>query len=157
MISVDFTKLSRRQLIAHFERERQAWLEAGMSEADIFRIHFGEITGNGRGGDYRMWLDERKHIRADRKYSYGTPVTIHDTDDSLWIVNGYSELDDVEFNIDLKVAFSKLTELQRFCFVEAVMNDRKQQVIADDLGIKQQVVGRHIKAAKEKLKKYFSG
>ena len=37
----------------HFEQERQEWLSVVMSEADIFRIHFGTEKENGKGGDYR--------------------------------------------------------------------------------------------------------
>ena len=32
---------SRKALFALFDKERQEWLDAGMSEADIFKIHFG--------------------------------------------------------------------------------------------------------------------
>lgn len=49
--SIDFTKLSRKSLMKHFECERQEWLIFGMSEADIFRIHFGD---DGKGGDYAI-------------------------------------------------------------------------------------------------------
>ncbi|MCL2188189.1 MAG: hypothetical protein FWC16_10465 [Defluviitaleaceae bacterium] len=86
MNHTDFIKLSREQLLEHFEQERQAWLKAGMSEADIFRIHFGEESENGRGGDYRVWLNERKQTRPDRKYAPGTPVAIDAVDpDGAWI------------------------------------------------------------------------
>ena len=57
----DFTKLNKKALLENFEQERQEWLAAGMSEADIFKIHFGELDENGKlvrlkdscyGGDY---------------------------------------------------------------------------------------------------------
>ena len=156
VIKTDITKLSRKQIIEHFERERQEWLSAGMNEADIFRIHFGELSDDGRSGDYRMWLNERKHIRPDHKYAPGMPVAIDAVDpDGTWISGGYGGLDNAEFAIDLETALSTLTELQRFCFVEVMLSDRTQQSIADELGIKQQVVDKHIRAAKKKLKIFF--
>ena len=158
MIYPDYSKLTRRQLKEHFEREREEWLSAGMSEADIYRIHFGEENENGRGGDYREWLNERKHVRPDRKYAPGTPAAIDTVDpDGAWISGGRGGLDDAEFNIDFEAAMSSLTELQRFCFVEVALNDRTQQSVADELKIKQQVVDKHIRAAKKKLKIFFSG
>ena len=125
MNNPDFTKLSRKQLMEHFERERQEWLEAGMSDADIFRVHFGEESENGRGGDYRLWLDERRHTRPDHKYSPGTPVAIDAVDpNGAWISDGRSGLDDVEFNIDFETAMASLTDSQRFCFVEVELNSK---------------------------------
>ena len=158
MISTDFTKLSREQLMENFEQERQEWLTAGMSEVDIFRIHFGTEEENGKGGDYRTWLDERKHTRSDRKYAPGTPVAIDTVDPSgAWISGGRSGLDDAEFGIDFESALSKLTESQRLCFVEVALNDRTQQSVADELGVRQQIVNKHIRAAKKKLKIFFFG
>ena len=156
MINTDFTKLSRKQLIEHFEQERQEWLAAGMSEADIFRIHFGEGNEKGRGGDYRMWLDKRKHTRPDRKYSTGAPVSIDAVDrEGAWIGDGCKELDIVEFNIDFEVALSTLTELQRFCFVSAVVNGMTHQSIADVLKTTRQNVDKHVRAATKKIKSFF--
>jgi RNA polymerase sigma factor (sigma-70 family) len=140
----------------HFEQERREWLEMGMNEADIFRVHFGDEPDEKFGGDYRVWLDERSRIRPDHKYAPGTPVAIDTADpDNAWISSGRSGLDDVEFNIDLEAALLKLTELQKFCFLEAVLKDRTQQSVADELGVKQQAVEKHIKAAKNKLKNFF--
>ena len=157
MNSPDFRKLSREQLMKHFEEERQDWLEAGMDEADISRIHFGEENENGRGGDYRMWLDERKHTRPDRKYAPGTPVAIDAVDpNGAWISGGRGGLDDAEFNIDFESALAKLTELQRFCFVELEMNDRTQESVAKEIGKSRANVKYAIGAAKKNLKKYFS-
>ena len=154
----DFKTLSRERLMEHFEQERQEWLAAGMDEASIYRIHFGEADENGRGGDYRIWLNERKHTRPDRKYAPGTPVAIDAIDpEGAWISGGCGGFDDVEFDIDLKAALSQLTESQRFCFVEIVMNNRTQQSVANDLRVKQQVVDRHTKAAKKKLQIFFMG
>lgn len=80
----------------YFERERQKWLNVGMNEADVFRIHFGEDDENGRGGDYRAWLDERKFSRADRKYAPGTPAAIDAVDpDRAWISGGRGRLDNI--------------------------------------------------------------
>jgi RNA polymerase sigma factor (sigma-70 family) len=163
----DFTKLNKNALLEHFEKERQQWLAEGMSEAAIFRIHFGELDGDGKlkkptggqyGGDYQVWLDERKHTRPDHKYAPGAPVAIDTVDpNNAWISDGRSGMDETEFKIDLEAALSKLTPQQRICFVEVVLRERTQQAIADELGITQQGVVNHIKAAKKKLKNYFQG
>ena len=156
MISTDFHRMSRKQLVEHFEQERQEWLVAGMSEADIFRIHFGEEAENGRGGDYRVWLDERKRVRPDHKYAPGIPAIIDTVDpEGAWISSGRGGLDDVEFNIDLEAALSTLTKSQRFCFVEVILNNRTQQEIAAELGIAQPNVFKHVNNSKKKLKNFF--
>ena len=157
MDNLDFTKLNRKQLIQHFEHERQIMLKAGMSEADIFRIHFGQEHESGRGGDYRMWLNERKHIRPDHKYAPGSPVSF-ETADSFGSLIGSdcAGLSEVEINYDLNAALAKLTPLQRSCFIESKLNGMTQQEIADKLGVSQQCVLKHINAAKKKLQKVFS-
>jgi len=152
----NFKKLSREQLMEHFEQERQEWLKAGMSDADIHRIHFGEESENGRGGDYRMWLDERKHTRPDHKYAPGTPVAIDAVDpESAWISGGRGGLDDAEFNIDFESAFSQLTDLQRRSFIEVRLNGRTQADVASDLGVSRESVKQAIVGAVKKLKKFF--
>ena len=167
MANQDFAKLSKKELLEHFENERQEWLALGMSEADIFRIHFGEVDEYGKlikpkdgsyDGDYLLWLAERKHTRPDHKYAPGTPVAIDTIDpDGAWISGGRSGIDEAELNVDLEAALSTLTELQMFCFVEVVLDERTQQSVADELGIKQQVVDKHIRAAKKKIKNIFQG
>ncbi len=153
-----YETLSRKALLERFERERKEWLEAGMSDEDIYRIHFGESDEKGRGGDYGVWLAERGHIRPDHKYAPGTPVAIDAVDpDGVWVSGGHGGLDEVEFNIDLDKALSELTHLQRVCFVEVELRKRTQQSVARGLGVKQQVVDRHIRAAKKKLKIFFGG
>jgi hypothetical protein len=162
----DFTKLSKKALLKAFEQEREELLAAGMSEADIFKIHYGEIDENGNinrpkdgsyGGDYLAWLDERKHTRSDHKYAPGTPVALDAVDpDGAWISSGRGGIDDVDFSIDLEAALSALTELQRFCFVEVVMNERTQESVAAEIGKTRANVMYAIGAAKNNLKKYFS-
>ena len=156
MNNTDITKLSRKQLMEHFEQERQEWLSAGMNEADIFRIHFGEENENGRGGDYRVWLDERKRVRPDHKYAPGTPVAIDTVDpDGAWINGGMGGIDESEFNIDLEAALSTLTELQRKSFVEVRLNERTQAEVAEELGVSRESIKQAIAGALKKLKKYF--
>jgi RNA polymerase sigma factor (sigma-70 family) len=158
MNNPDYAKLSRKQLLEQMEIERQEWLALGMTEADVYRMHFGEEHEGGKGGDYAVWLSERRHTRSDRKYAPGTPVAIDTADpDGVWIHDRRSSPDAVEFNVDLEAALSTLTELQRFCFVEVAVNDRTQQSVADELQIAQQTVDRHIRAAKKKLQKIFQG
>jgi len=157
MKNPNFKKLSREQLLEHFEQERQEWLKIGMSEADIFRIHFGDESENGKGGDYRLWLDERKHTRPDRKYAPGTPVAIDAVDpEAAWISGGRGGLDESEFNMDFEAALLTLTDAQRYCFVEVVLNDRSYSSVAKDLAKHHSTVQEAVRAAKEKIKKYFS-
>lgn len=44
-----------------------------------------------------------------------------------------------------------LTERQRYCFLQHVLEQRKQREIAAELGVHESVVSRHIARAKEKL------
>ena len=158
MDTPNFKKLSRKQLMEHFEQERQEWLSAGMNDADIFRIHFGEENENGKGGDYRLWLNERKHTRTDHKYAPGAPIAIDAVDpNSAWISGGKGGIDDTEFNIDFETALALLTDSQRYCFVEVVLNDRTQLSVAADLGISQPGVKHHLTGAIKKLKNFFKG
>jgi RNA polymerase sigma factor (sigma-70 family) len=153
----DFIRLSRKQLLEHFECERQEWLVAGMSEADIYRVHFGEENEKGRGGDYRVWLNERKHVRPDHKYAPGVPTAIDTVDpNGAWISGGRGGMDDVEFQTDLEAAMSTLTPLQRSSFIEVRLNGRTQAAVADELGVSRDSVKQAINGAAKKLKKYFS-
>jgi hypothetical protein len=155
--NTDITKLSRKQLIEHFGQERREWLAAGMSEADIFRVHFGEETENGRGGDYRVWLNERKHTRADHKYAPGTPVAIDAVDpEGAWIDGGRGGLDDVEFGIDIETVFSTLTELQRKSFTGVRLNGRTQADVANELGVSRESIKQALNGALKKLIKFFA-
>jgi len=157
MNSTDITKLTRKQLKEHLEQERREWLAEGMSEADIFLIHFGEPGSNGRGGDYRIWLDERRHTRPDHKYAFGSPVAVDTVDPGgAWISSGRGGLDDVEFDHDLEIALAKLTDFQRTCFIEVRFNDRTQVDVAGELGISRESVKQAVNGALKKLKKYFS-
>jgi hypothetical protein len=149
----DFTKLSRKALFIALERERQSWLEAGMSEADIFRIHFGDC---GKGGDYGVWLAERKHIRTDHKYCPGAPLSLEKADpEGVWIPDRRNELGDIETQIDVANALGTLTELQRFCFIEICLNGRSYRDVAYECGRHFTTIAGTVKAAKEKIKKYF--
>lgn len=162
----DFTKLSKKALFNQFEQERQEWLAEGMSEADIFKIHFGELDENGKlikpkngsyGGDYLIWLSERKHTRPDHKYSPGTPFAIDAVDpDGAWISGGRSGIDDADFKIDLENSLSKLTELQRACFVEVKLESKTQADVAAELGVSRESVKQAIAGALKKLRNIFS-
>ena len=157
MNATDITKLSRKQLFDYFEQERQEWLTAGISEAVIYRIHFGEPGENGRGGDYRMWLNERRHTRPDHKYAPGTAVAIDTVDpDGAWISGGRGGLDEVEYDIDLERAMSMLTDLQRASFVGVRLKGRTQAAVAHELGVSRESVKQAVEGALKKLRKFFS-
>jgi len=156
MNGIDITTLKRKQLIEHFEKERQEWLALGVSEADIFRIHFGEYDENGRGGDYRIWLDERRHTRSDHKYASGVPLSF---DDSAFINDLYAdrcdEIDNVDFSIDMERAFVTLTELQKKYVIQVFVNGFSYADLAKKDNISETAIRKHIKLALPKLKKYF--
>ena len=156
MISIDFTKLSRKELIKFFEKERHEWLDYGMNEADIFRIHFGEQEENGRGGDYRMWLEDRRYARNDYKYAPGAVIAIDIVDsDSNWLKSNTDCIDEIEFNFDLEIALSVLTDLQRTCFVNVRLKGWTQADLACELGVSRENVKQSIEGAIKKIKKYF--
>ena len=166
MTNPDLVRLSRKALLEHFEQERLEWLAAGMNEAAIFRIHFGDIDVNCKliipkdgsfGGDYLSWLAERKHIRPDHKYAPGTPIAIDTVDpEGTWINTDCSGLDDIEFNIDLEAVLSTLTELQRVSFIEVRLHGQTQADVARILNVSRESVKQAIRGALKKLKKYFS-
>ena len=156
MSNTDITKLSRKQFIKFLEEERLEMFSVGMNEADIFRIHFGEPDEGGRGGDYRIWLDERKHIRDDHKYASGTVFVIDVVDsDGTWIKNINDCIDEIEFYFDLEIAFSTLTDIQRKSFIEVRLSGRTQADLACELGVSRENVKQAIEGALKKLKKYF--
>jgi len=145
-----FVKRSRKDLFKAFEKERQKCLALGMSEANIFRMHFG------KGGDYETWLALCASIRTDHKYCPGRPTSTDEVDQEGVCVSGNSdELDEVEVKHDFNLALKYLTKMQRFCLVEVKKNHRTQQSVADELGIARQNVSKHIKAAKKKLKIFY--
>jgi RNA polymerase sigma factor (sigma-70 family) len=157
VINDDYTYLSRRALLNHLEAERQEWLAAGMCDTDIHRVHFGSDDENGRGGDYGVWLADRRRVRDDHKYAPGTPVALDTVDpDGVWLSSGHGGIDDVEFNIELESALSLLTPLQRVSFIEVRLNGRTQADVADELGVLRECVKQAIAGALKKLKKYFS-
>lgn len=47
-----------------------------------------------------------------------------------------------------------LTEKQKICFTMIVLDARKQKDVAEELGLDQSTVSRHVSAAKRKLRKY---
>lgn len=156
MNSIDITKLKRKQLIEHFERERQEWLSLGMSEADIFRIHFGEREG-GRGGDYRMWLDERKHTRSDHKYAQGVPLSFDDVIFNCGIHSNRNEgIEYMEFSADFERALLTLTELQKQYFIKYHFEGFAYTEIALSFGKDESTIREAIKSANKKIEKFFA-
>ena len=157
MANLNYTGIDRVELARLFEQERREWFGAGMSEADIYRMHFGDECDNGRGGDYRVWLWECARVRANRKYAPGAPVSLEEADpDGEWISAGRGALDDVDFDADLEAAMSMLTALQRTSFVEVRLNGRTQADVATELCVSRESVKQAIDGALKKLRKYFS-
>ncbi len=55
-----------------------------------------------------------------------------------------------------KAICSELTDIQKYCFVEHYLNNKKGKDIALELGVNQSTVSRHINAARKKLKNIAS-
>lgn len=55
-----------------------------------------------------------------------------------------------------KAITTELTEMQRICIVEYYINDKKQKEIAQELGLNNSTVSRHIAAATRKLRNIAS-
>jgi RNA polymerase sigma factor (sigma-70 family) len=116
----DFINLRRKALLEAMERERHEWLAAGMSEAAIFLIHFGQTDAGGNPikpenggypGDYAVWLSERSHRRADHKYAPGAPLSLDafKYEGALFIdPKSEDELTNTEQTADIETALSAL-------------------------------------------------
>jgi DNA-directed RNA polymerase specialized sigma24 family protein len=99
---------------------------------------------------------DRKHGRP-HKYS-GLPVSIEEMAGcGAEAADSRDYFGEAEAAIIAEQMLAALTGLQRRCFAEVCLNGRTQQSVADELGVAQQVVGRHIKAAQKKLQKILSG
>lgn len=122
--------------------------------AEQIKTHGGSILQY--GGDYRTWLDERSHTRTDHKYSPGMPITIEKADPYGELIScGDDGVGDAEFQIDLEVALSTLTDLQRKCFIEVRIKRRTQAEVANEIGVSRDSVKQAIEGAVKKLKKIF--
>lgn len=155
MNQLDFLKFSRKQLIKHFEQERQEWLTIGVSEANIFRIHFGE---DGDGGDYRMWLDERKHIRPDRKYVQGTQLSLESLlYEGEWFEDKTASktLLEVEQTADIEAIFSNLTNKQRNLLQAIVFDEKSCAEYANENRLNKSTISRNLECARKKMKKFY--
>lgn len=145
----DFANLDRKALFITFEEERHAWLEAGMDEAQIFIVHFGE---DGNGGDYATWLSDRKHTRTDHKYCPGRPLSIEEIDpDGCWVCDPNDKLEDIETQIDLAQALKTLTKFQRYNFEEVCLNGRTYRDVATECGKHYMTIAESVRSAKKKL------
>jgi len=153
MSNTDFTNLTRKQLMKHFELERQEWLEVGMSEADIFRVHFGETYENGRGGDYRIWLDERKHSRRN-------PISLESAKyDGEWFSDGSDFLTDMiraEKIIRLHIALSQLTTEQQALISRIYFKKEKVIDIAAEQGVSHSAISHRVATVLKKMKKLLN-
>ena len=99
---------------------------------------------------------DREEYNSNRKHRRRYPISLENCAyEGEWFEDKDNPINDTETAIQWKQTSVALTELQRFCFVEVCLDGRTQQSVADELGIRQQVVDRHIKAAKKKLKVLF--
>ena len=160
----DYTTQSRAAFLAYLEKERHEMLAAGMSEADIFRMHFGEIDENGKPrkdvypGDYAVWLSERKHIRPDHKYSYGTPQSLDDIKyEGDWFTDNSAEnlLVNIEQTIDIEAILKTLPPKQSALVRALVFDGVTSAEYAAKNGISKAAVSKNLKRIKKVLKLFF--
>ena len=154
-LDTDVTKLRRKELLTFFDCERLSWLEAGMSEAAIFQIHFGE---DGKGGDYSMWLVEHKHKRSDHKYAPGYPISLDDIKfEGVWFQD-HSAADlllSVEVEADIVAMLQILTPKQRALLEALIFDGITCADFAQAHGLDKSTVARNLERARKALKKYF--
>jgi len=149
MTNADFTNLTRKQLIKHFEQERQELLANGMNEANIFRIHFGEPDENGKGGDYRMWLDEYNHNRHKS-------VSMEDVEyEGEWFSDSNKERKNLDFSIDIMAKLAMLTELQRRCVTHVYLYGYSCTELARKDGVTEAAIRNRLNKAKKKFENFF--
>ncbi|MDR0531135.1 MAG: hypothetical protein LBG83_03610 [Oscillospiraceae bacterium] len=99
---------------------------------------------------------DREEFNSDRKHSRRYPISLESCEyEGEWFGEKHNSIEESESAVQWEQASAALTDLQRICFVEVCLNGRTQQEVADQLGIAQQGVDRHIKAAKKKLQKIF--
>jgi DNA-directed RNA polymerase specialized sigma24 family protein len=94
----------------------------------------------------------------NRKHSRRYPVSLEGCEyEGEWFEDKADPISDTDAAIDRERALALLTELQRLCFVEVCLNGRTQREVANIVNITQQAVDKHIRLARNKLKKYFWG
>ena len=99
---------------------------------------------------------DKDDYNSDRKHSRRYPISLENCEyEGEWFADGKDAAGEVETSIDTQRALASLTELQRICFVEVCLNGRPQHSVAADLSITQQMVDKHVRAARKKLKKVF--
>ena len=114
-----------------------------------------EIEVDEEWGRVLLKLDNEE-INSNRKHSRRHPISLDDTDyEGEWFADGYNAAADVLTKIDIEQALTSLTELQKICFVEVCLSGRSERTAAADLSITQQMVDKHVQAARKKLKNLF--
>jgi DNA-directed RNA polymerase specialized sigma24 family protein len=98
----------------------------------------------------------RRHVRADHKYAPGAPLSLDESDPtSTWICDAGDEAHDIEVRADFARALDSLTVLQRYCVIEICLKGRTYRDVAGELGSNYSTIRDIVRAAKEKIKKYF--
>ena len=98
--------------------------------------------------------DEEKN--SNRRHGRNNPISLENCEyEGAWFENKCDPIKESETAVQWEQAKASLTELQRFCFVEVCLNGRIQQSVADELGVTQQAVDKHIRNARKKLKTFF--
>jgi RNA polymerase sigma factor (sigma-70 family) len=144
----------------HLEREHQEWLAAGMTEADIYRIHFGEEHENGRGGDYGTWLSERAQIRGDRHFAPGVPQSLESVryeGDEYADHSAANEIRRIEAKTDINAAINALPTAQANLVRAVYEDDITPAQYAERVGMSKANAYKLWRKAKTKLNEFLAG
>ena len=156
MNNYEYTISRREAVFAIFEKERREWLAAGMSEAGIFIIHFGE---DGKGGDYAVWLSERKHRRKDHKYAPGMPLSLETLSyEGEWLKDdtAANTLLEIEKKHDIETVLLVLTPKQRALVRALIFTGSSCAEYAGDAHISKSAVSQMLSLVRDKIKtSYF--
>jgi DNA-directed RNA polymerase specialized sigma24 family protein len=101
---------------------------------------------------------DREEFNSDRKHSRRYPISLENCEyEGEWFEDSADPIAEAETALEQEQMLASLTELQRICFVEVCLNGRSQKAVGTDLSISQQMVDKHVRAARKKLKKVFEG
>jgi len=99
---------------------------------------------------------DKEEYNSDRRHSRKHPLPLGDSEyEGDWLEDTRDRISETETRMLFEQAADALTGPQRICFAEVCLYGRTQKSVADELGVAQQTVDRHIRAARKKLKKFF--
>ena len=106
--------------------------------------------------DHDEQNNERKHKRPDHKYAPGEPLSLENLEyEGAWLEDHRDVIAGADLSADLGLALRTLTETQRRYFVLNRLKGYSCAEIARLDGKDESTVREVMKAAEQKIKKYF--